>query len=181
MDLSFLDQPVDRPVHPSMLDEDELLKSVKLERGRTGGPGGQHRNKNETAVTLTHGPTGISAQAGERRHAEMNRKAALRRLRLRMAVEHRVALPAGDVRSERWRERCRKGRIVCAERHTDYPAMLAEAMDMLASCGWDQKKAAARLEVSTTQLVRFVGSHAPALAAWNVERGERGLSSLRAN
>ena len=74
MDLGFLDKPAERPVHPAMLDEDELLKDVTMERGRSGGPGGQHRNKNETAVTLTHGPTGISAQAGERRYAEINRK-----------------------------------------------------------------------------------------------------------
>ncbi len=180
MDLSFLDKPVKRPLHPAMLDEGELLKSVTMERGRSGGPGGQHRNKNETAVTLTHDPTGISAQAGERRHAEINRKVALRRLRLKLAVEFRVELPAGDVRSELWRERCRKGKIVCAERHADYPAMLAEALDLIAASGWDQKKAAVRLEVSATQLIRFVATHAPALSAWNAARAERGLGSLRA-
>ena len=180
MDLGFLDKPAERPVHPAMLDEDELLKDVTMERGRSGGPGGQHRNKNETAVTLTHGPTGISAQAGERRYAEINRKMALRRLRLRLAVEHRIELPAGDVRSEMWRERCRKRRIACSERHTDFPAMIAEALDVIASCGWDQKKASVRLDVSATQLIRFVATHAPALAAWNEERGRRGMGSLRA-
>ncbi|MEQ8850468.1 MAG: peptide chain release factor-like protein [Phycisphaerales bacterium] len=180
MDLGLLDKPAERPLHPAMLDEDELLKAVTMERGRTGGPGGQHRNKNETAVTLTHGPTGINAQAGERRHAEINRKVALRRLRLKLAVEHRVELPAGDVRSALWRERCKKRRIVCSEKHGDYPAMLAEALDVVAACGWDQKKAAVRLDVSATQLIRFVATHAPALVAWNEAREARGMGALRA-
>ncbi len=180
MDLGILDKPADRPLHPAMLDEAELLKSVTMERGRSGGPGGQHRNKNETAVTLTHEPTGISAQAGERRYAEINRQMALRRLRLRLAVEHRVELPAGDVRSEMWRERCRKRRIACSERHGDFPAMMAEALDVIAASGWDQKQAAVRLDVSATQLIRFVATHAPALVMWNEQRERRGMGTLRA-
>lgn len=49
-----------------------------------GGPGGQHRNKTASAVRLTHLPTGLVANATERRSQAQNRGAALERLRERL-------------------------------------------------------------------------------------------------
>lgn len=45
------------------------------------GPGGQHRNKTETGVRLTHTPTGTVVTATERRSQLQNRGEALERLR----------------------------------------------------------------------------------------------------
>jgi protein subunit release factor B len=45
------------------------------------GPGGQHRNKTESAVRLVHAPTGVAVTATERRSQARNRAAALERLR----------------------------------------------------------------------------------------------------
>ena len=45
------------------------------------GPGGQHRNKTETGVRLTHRPTGLTVTATERRSQLQNRGAALERLK----------------------------------------------------------------------------------------------------
>ena len=51
-----------------------------------GGPGGQHRNKTETAVRLTHHLTAVVVTATERRSQLQNRGAALERLRQRLTA-----------------------------------------------------------------------------------------------
>lgn len=75
--------------HPACLVGEALLKQCSERRAKRSGPGGQHRNKVETAVILTHEPTGISAEAGERRSQQQNRSMALKRLRLNLALEYR--------------------------------------------------------------------------------------------
>lgn len=59
----------------SIRDEDLVVEFV-----RASGPGGQHRNRRETGVRLTHRPTGIVVQATERRSQVDNRRVALERL-----------------------------------------------------------------------------------------------------
>jgi hypothetical protein len=77
-------------MHPAALSSNALLAQCQETRTKRSGPGGQHRNKTETAVVLTHLPTGITAEACERRSQAENRRVALWRLRLRLALEHRL-------------------------------------------------------------------------------------------
>ncbi len=179
MDLSFLDQPVPRPTHPAALEGDVLMKDCTLSRGRASGPGGQHRNKVETHVTITHKPSGVEAQAGERRLAKENQSVALRRLRLLLAMHIRVEVPLGEIRSELWKSRCKNRKIVCSPKHTDFPSMLAEALDVIDACGYDMRKASSRLECSASQLLRLVADHPPALVKFNDERRLRSMRPLR--
>ena len=51
------------PPHPACLTEAALLKQCVLRFGRTAGPGGQHRNKVETAVCITHTASGLEGHA----------------------------------------------------------------------------------------------------------------------
>lgn len=155
------------------------MAEVEIVKGRSGGPGGQHRNKVETLVLLRHLPTGIEATAGERRSAEDNRRVALRRLRLALATQHREPVPTGDVRTDLWRSRVRGGRIQCATRHQDFPSMLAEALDVLWACGLDPKRAGLRLEATPSQLVKLLREHPAALAKLNDARGSRGLHRFK--
>jgi ribosome-associated protein len=72
------------------LTDDALLAQCEESFYVGGGPGGQHRNKTETAVRLAHGPTGVVVTATERRSQPQNRAAAMERLRERLrALSHR--------------------------------------------------------------------------------------------
>jgi protein subunit release factor A len=64
-----------------------LKKEVGIETYRSRGPGGQRKNKTETAVRLTHLPSGITVTATEHRSQAQNRKLAFERLR-----EHLIKL-----------------------------------------------------------------------------------------
>ncbi|MBI2684788.1 MAG: peptide chain release factor H [Acidobacteria bacterium] len=74
---------------------------VRWETMRASGPGGQHVNRTESAVRVTHVATGLSATAMEERSQFRNRKLALARLRKKIDT-----LNAGrrdSARAERWR------------------------------------------------------------------------------
>lgn len=66
-------------------DDGALLVECRVETFRSGGPGGQHQNKTESGVRLTHVLTGISATARESRSQHRNRQMALARLRAALA------------------------------------------------------------------------------------------------
>lgn len=55
-------------------------RDLKITFYRSSGPGGQRKNKVETAVRITHIPTGIIASATEFRSQVQNRALALERL-----------------------------------------------------------------------------------------------------
>jgi ribosome-associated protein len=68
------------------LEADALLAQCDVDVYTGGGPGGQHRNKTESAVRLTHPPTGVTVTATERRSQHENREVALERLRERLVA-----------------------------------------------------------------------------------------------
>jgi len=171
-------------MHPAALTDEELLAQCRLTRGRSSGPGGQHRNKVSTAIVIVHEPTGVEAQAAESRSAETNRREALFRLRLELAIRVRSALVPrdnwGDIRSDLWRSRCNDaGQIACNPSHRDYPALLAEALDVIHAANLDMKSAALRLCCTVSQLTKLIKDHPHALAALNRDRAARKLHALR--
>jgi len=79
------------PIHPRRFATDiaTLEKEVIVEPYRAPGPGGQRRNRKETAVRLTHPPSGITVVASERRSQAQNREIAFDRLIKKLAQLNR--------------------------------------------------------------------------------------------
>lgn len=75
------------------LSDDALLLECEESFFIASGPGGQHRNKTETGVRLTHTPTGLTITATERRSQLQNRGAALDRLRAMLVKRSHVDAP----------------------------------------------------------------------------------------
>ena len=107
------------------LSDAELLAQCEVELRRASGPGGQHRNKVESAVRLTHRPTGLVVNASERRSQQANRETALVRLRERLQRlfhRERPRVPTRKSRGVRLREVEAKRRESARKRKRRPPA-----------------------------------------------------------
>lgn len=164
-------------MHPAALSAEALLAECDETAVRRSGPGGQHRNKVQTGVVLQHRPTGFVAEASERRSRAENRAVAVRRLRMRLAIDHRE--PPAGAPSALWRGRLRDRRLSVAADHVDLPALVAEALDVIVAARLTLPEAATSLGVSASQLVRLLGHEPAALVALNRLRTEAGLPTLR--
>jgi peptide chain release factor 1 len=99
---------------PEEVDITIRAEDIETDVMRAGGPGGQHQNKTESAVRLTHVPSGIVVVCRDERSQHKNRAKAMRLLRSRLyeqrqeqtrserAEQRRTLIGSGD-RSQRIR------------------------------------------------------------------------------
>lgn len=99
-----------------LLPDDALLAQCEVHAHRASGPGGQHRNKAETAVRLVHLPSGVTVEGKDERSRTQNLRIALARLREKLARRawrpppRRATKPTRAAKERRLEAKKREGR-----------------------------------------------------------------------
>ncbi len=125
------------------LSDGELGAECTFESFKGSGNGGQKRNKTSSAVRVRHQPTGMTAEDAVERSWFRNRAAALRKIRLKIALEYRE-VPAPLPRA------------ACALDHADYPLWRAVLLDAVSASGFEPKPAAEMLGITPSCLVKLL-------------------------
>ena len=171
------------------LSDEVLLAQCDVDRFRASGPGGQKRNKTDSAVRLRHRPTVLVGEANESRSQHENRARALRRLRLEIAFVLRapVAIDAcapgvplkGSLAS--LGEALSGGKFAMSPKNPRFPLAVAGMFDVLEVCGWRLAEAAPHLGLTTSALSRALSEEDIVFRAANERRTALGLPTLHAD
>ena len=175
---------------PVYLPESELERACRFETLRRSGPGGQNRNKVETGARFYHLASGLVGEATERRYQIENRKIAMRRLRLKLALSIRdVPDLTRDLNGDAtfshpedfvWFRRLVAGKIRASKESFDYPILVAEFFDAYAATNEDMKSTVKLLQTTSSQIIRLLSAAPSALTQLNNLRESAGASKFRA-
>lgn len=166
--------------NPLFLSDLQLLAECEVHTYRASGPGGQKRNKVESAVRLVHKPSGITAVATESRSQLENRPLALRRLREAIAVRLRTPVDCAQFAPPpEWLAAVERGRVRVNSRNPDYPILVATALNVLSASAGRVGDAARLLGLSTHHLIQFLADHPHVWQEANRIRHAHGEKPLR--
>ncbi|QDZ17630.1 class I peptide chain release factor [Chloropicon primus] len=167
------------------LDDEQLWQQCQMETFRASGPGGQHRNKVESAVRVKHTPTDIVASATEKRSQHENRREAVKRLRSKIALKVRrktdLDLEEGfQVPAELAAILpTRKKSMRYGQKHREYPRGVQVLMDLLVANNLSLADTARCLNLSTGALSRLITADNDLLSEINQQRQSLGMRPLR--
>lgn len=173
------------------LPPDELLEQCTRTPYQASGPGGQKRNRVYSAIRLEHASTGLRAESGAYREAARNRKDALRKLRIAMAIAGSRLVPLSQSHSDSDAQAEPSTlheiapppgypaiRAKISVEHVDYPGAALLTLATFRAGQGALKETAARLALSTSAFVRFLNLDKQILNEANQIRAEAGYGSL---
>ncbi|HSS01603.1 MAG TPA: peptide chain release factor-like protein [Kofleriaceae bacterium] len=143
-----------------LASDDALIAQCEVDRYRASGPGGQHRNKTESAVRLRHKLSGMSAIGEDSRSQAENKVHAVRRLRAAIAlgVREPVSLE-GYAPSPRLAALVAGGTAPLGTKTRltgEYWAGMAELLDLLVAGELEIGTTAQRLGITTGALSKLL-------------------------
>ncbi len=146
--------------HYLLASDDALTGQCEVDRYRASGPGGQHRNKTESAVRLRHKLTGVSAIGEDSRSQSENKLHAVRRLRSAIALQVREPVVLdGFVPSPRLAAFVAAGTAPLGAKTKltgEYWAAIAELLDLLVAGDLEIATTAQRLGITTGALSKLL-------------------------
>jgi hypothetical protein len=169
--------------HYLLASDDALISQCEVDRYRASGPGGQHRNKTESAVRLRHKLTGVSAIGEDSRSQSENKLHAVRRLRAAIALQVRE-----PVHLETFAPSPRLAALVAGgtaplgakTRQTgEYWAAIAELLDLLVAGALEIGATAQRLGITTGALSKLLLHDEQVARCVNDLRRARSMRPLR--
>lgn len=160
-------------------NDEALLAECEVHTYRASGPGGQKRNKTESAVRLHHKPTGIRVVGTEARSQHENKARALKRLREALAFRVRRPVQAEGVPDAIAACIGPDGRLHVGQRDARYLQCAAAVLDVLHAHRGSVGDAAAQLGVTTANLSSFLTGHDGVMTEANRVRAAYGLRPLR--
>lgn len=89
------------------LSPEGLARDTDVEAYRSGGPGGQHKNKTETAIRLVHRPSGLRVVSTDSRSRLQNLATAFERLEAKLRASMVVQKPRKATKPGKGAERRR--------------------------------------------------------------------------
>ena len=165
------------------VSDDALIAQCEVDRYRASGPGGQHRNKTESAVRLRHKLTGVSAIGEDSRSQAENKVHAVRRLRSAIALE--VREPVGlesFVPSPRLAALVAGGTAPLGAKTRltgEYWAAMAELLDLLVAGDLEIGTTAQRLGITTGAMSKLLLHDDQVGRVVNDLRRAKGMRPLR--
>ena len=144
----------------------ELSALCQMQTFKSSGPGGQKVNKTSSAVRLIHTLTGIEVTSSESRSQHENRHHALKKMRMKIALEIRSDGKKGIDNFE------------ISVSNSKYPLFAALLLDSLDNYGFRIGDCAQSLGLSTGQFVRLLEKDPEIWRKVNSERKTLGLKPL---
>ena len=165
-------------IHPAQLPIEVLLQDCALSAPAAVGRGASIATRSRRPSSSSISRPGSGRSFGAAQPGTQSPVGAAPAAPLGLALEVRssgVPVPLSPL----WESRTAGGKLAVNKAHADFRGVLAEALDGLADCQFDLAASAARIGVSSSQLVKFLKIEPAALALVNRHRQLAGLNVLR--